>query len=104
MKHKLVVYVPISHTDAVRNAMGKVGAGKLGNYTFCSFSIRGVGRSLPVDGANPFIGTVGKLEEIEEERVEVTVDETVLDDVISAMKSVHPYDEIAYDIYKLENK
>ena len=103
-KYKLVVYVPLSHTAAVREVMGKAGAGKLGNYAFCSFSTRGIGRSLPADGAHPFIGTVGKLEEIEEERIEVTVDEAVLGGVIAAMKSVHPYEEIAYDVYKLEEK
>ena len=103
-KYKLVVYVPLSHADAVREAMGKAGAGKIGNYSYCSFSSRGIGRFKPEDGANPHIGEVGKFEEVEEERIEVTVDAAVLDAVVVAMKSVHPYEEVAYDIYALEDK
>lgn len=102
--YKLVVFVPITHADAVREAMGKVGAGKIGNYTHCSFSSRGTGRFLPGDGANPAIGEVGKSEEVEEERIEVLVSEESIDVVIAAMKSVHPYEEVAYDVYPLEQR
>lgn len=100
---KLIIYVPLTHTDIVRDAIGKAGGGKLGKYSFCSFSIRGIGRFKPEEGANPHIGSVGKLEEVEEERIEVTVDDSVLNDVIAAIKKVHPYEEVAMDIYKLEN-
>ena len=103
MKYKLVVYVPLTHADVVREAIGSAGGGKIGNYSHCSFSSRGQGRFLPLDGANPHIGTVGTPEILEEERIEVTVDEEVLDVVIQAMKEAHPYDEIAYDVYKLES-
>lgn len=103
MKYKLVVYVPLTHADVVREAIGSVGGGKIGNYSHCSFSTRGQGKFLPLDGANPHIGTVGTPEIVEEERIEVTVDEEVLDIVIQAMKEAHPYDEIAYDVYKLES-
>ncbi|MCW1888316.1 MAG: hypothetical protein KIH67_002065 [Candidatus Moranbacteria bacterium] len=103
MKYKLIVYVPESHADTVREAMGSAGAGKLGNYSYCSFSSRGEGRFLPLPGAEPHIGSLGIREVVEEERIEVTVDEEVLQVVITAMKSVHPYDEVAYDVYKLEN-
>lgn len=99
--YKLVTFVPISHADAVREAMGKAGAGKIGNYTYCSFSSRGVGRFLPGDGANPAIGEIGKPEEVEEERIEVPCSEETIDAVIDAMKSVHPYEEVAYDVYPL---
>jgi hypothetical protein len=68
---KLVVFVPESHADIVRDALGKAGAGKIGNYTFCSFSIKGVGRFKPADGANPAIGKVGEMEAVNEERIEV---------------------------------
>lgn len=104
LSYKLVVYVPTTHTDSVREVIGKVGAGKIGNYTFCSFSTKGMGRFKPEEGANPHIGNVGELESVEEERIEVTVSEEILDSVIKAMKSAHPYEEVAYDIYKLESK
>lgn len=98
---KLVVYVPLSHADAVRAAIGEAGAGVIGLYTHCSFSVRGQGRFLPQDGANPHIGSVGALEIVEEERIEITVPQSILPHVIAAMKGAHPYEEIAYDLYPL---
>ncbi len=103
MKYKFVVYVPLTHADQVREAIGNVGGGKIGNYSHCSFSSRGQGRFLPLPGAQPYIGGVGTPEIVEEERIEVTVDEEVLEVVLQAMKSAHPYDEVAYDVYKLES-
>lgn len=100
-KYKLVVFVPLDHADKVREAMGGAGAGKIGNYNYCSFSSRGVGRFLPLEGANPHIGEVGKLEEVEEERIEVVCEEQLVGDVLSAMKKAHPYEEVAYDLYLL---
>ena len=102
MKYKLVVYVPLTHADVVREAIGSVGGGKIGNYSHCSFSTRGQGRFLPLDGAQPHIGSIGMPEVVEEERIEITVDESVLENVIQAMKEAHPYDEIACDVYRLE--
>ncbi|OQY68207.1 hypothetical protein B6D29_01100 [Microgenomates bacterium UTCPR1] len=98
---KLVVYVPETHADIVREAMGKAGAGVIGNYQFCSFSVKGVGRYLPVAGAKPAIGKVGKLEEVAEERIEVTCERKDLKKIITAVKKVHPYEEVAYDVYPL---
>lgn len=103
MTYKLTVTVPLTHTDIVRQAIGEAGGGKVGNYSFCSFSVRGTGRFKPLAGAEPHIGSVGKLEEVEEERIEVTCDDAVLKDVIAAIKKVHPYDEIALDVYKLQD-
>ena len=100
---KLVVFVPETHTDVVREAMGKAGAGKIGNYSHCTFSIKGVGRFKPETGASPHIGKVGKLEEVLEERVETVVERSKLKEVIEAIKKVHPYEEVAFDIYPLES-
>lgn len=102
-KYKLVVYAPTANADVVREAIGKAGGGKIGNYSSCSFSTKGTGRFKPEAGASPAIGEVGKLEAVEEERIEVTCSGDVLDAVIAAMKKVHPYEEVAYDVYKLEN-
>lgn len=87
----------------LREAMGKAGAGKIGNYSYCSFSSKGTGRFRPEDGAKPHIGEVGKFEEVGEERIEVICSREKLQDVIKAIKEVHPYDEVALDIYPLEN-
>jgi hypothetical protein len=101
---KIVVTVPESHTDIVREAMGKAGAGHIGKYSFCSFSSKGIGRFKPKKGAHPAIGKVGELELVEEERIEVTCHRDVLNDVIAAIKRVHPYEEISLNIYPLEDK
>ena len=100
-KVKIIVTVPESHAGAVREAAGKAGAGRIGKYSFCSFSIKGVGRSKPEQGADPYIGTVGKMEEINEERIEFTCDKSCMKEVIEAIKKAHPYEELALDIYPL---
>lgn len=99
---KLVVYVPVTHSDAIREALAEAGAGRLGKYDFCSFSIRGVGRFRPLDGPNPSIGTVGKIEEVEEDRIEVLCEKANIRRVIEAVSTVYPYEEMAYDIYPIE--
>lgn len=98
---KIVVFVPESHAEIVRRAMGDAGAGKLGNYSHCTFSVKGVGRFLPHEGAHPAIGTVGKLEEVVEERIEIICEKKIYKKVIAAMKKAHPYEEVAYDVIPL---
>ncbi len=100
---KLVIFVPETHTSVVREAMGKAGAGKIGNYDFCTFSTKGIGRFRPNEKANPHIGEAGRLEEVAEERIETVVERSKLQDVIRAIKEVHPYEEVALDVYPLEN-
>ncbi|TSC51818.1 MAG: hypothetical protein LiPW41_765 [Parcubacteria group bacterium LiPW_41] len=99
---KIVVFVPESHTNIVRETIGKAGAGKIGNYTYCSFSSKGIGRFKPEEGAHPAIGEVGKPESVQEERIEFVCDRSLVKDVIAAIKKVHPYEEVALDIYPLE--
>lgn len=99
---KIVVFVPESHADIVREAMGKAGAGKIGNYTYCSFSSKGIGRFKPEEGAHPNIGEVGKFESVAEERIEAVCERNKVTDIIKAIKKVHPYEEVALDIYPLE--
>ena len=98
---KIVIFVPLTHTDIVRKAMGDAGAGNIGNYNYCSFSSRGIGRFTPLKGANPAIGRVNKKEEVEEERIEVVCPKEKAKEVVAAIKKVHPYEEVALDIYPL---
>jgi len=102
-KVKIVVFVPELHADAVREAMGTAGAGKIGNYSYCTFSTKGTGRFLPEKGANPAIGSVGKQETVTEERIETICKRENVSEVIEAIKNTHPYEEIAFDIYPLED-
>lgn len=103
-KHvKLVIFVPLSHADTVRRALGEAGAGKIGNYDFCSFSSRGTGRFRGNEKTNPAIGDAEKYEAVEEERIETIVPREILEEVIEKVKTVHPYEEAAFDIYPLED-
>lgn len=97
----LVVTVPATHADVVRNAMGKAGAGIVGNYSHCSFSIKGIGRFMPLQGAHPAIGKVGELEAVEEEAIQMPCPIKKLEAVIAAIKEVHPYEECGIDIMPL---
>lgn len=101
MKVKIVVFAPKTHTDIVRQAMGDAGAGRIGNYSHCSFSVNGVGRWKPMDGAKPYIGEVGKFEEAIEERIECECDRSIAKIVVESIRKVHPYEKVAFDIMPL---
>ena len=101
--YKVAVYVPVIHSDQVRHAMGDAGAGHIGNYSHCSFSVTGEGHFLPLEGTNPFIGHVGAIETVQEERLETVVPKKLLGTVLAAMEKAHPYEEIAYDVVPLHN-
>lgn len=98
---KLVVFVPETHADIVREALGKTGTGVVGDYKFCSFSVKGIGRYIPMEGAHPTISKVGKLEEVAEERIETVCYKKDLKKIMNAVNKVHPYEEVAYDVYPL---
>lgn len=100
---KIVVFVPPSHADAVREALGKAGAGVIGNYDYCTFSTRGVGRFRGNAQSHPVVGKAGVHESVEEERIETVAPRAMLDDILAAIKSVHPYEEAPVDIFPLEN-
>ncbi|MDQ7039789.1 MAG: Nif3-like dinuclear metal center hexameric protein [Rhodothermus sp.] len=100
--YKLVTFVPASHFEQVREALAEAGAGRIGNYEACAFATRGTGYFRPGDMARPFIGEPGKLESAEELRLEVEVARWDLPRVLAAMRMAHPYEEIAYDVYPVE--
>ncbi len=100
---KIAIFGPISHSDAIRKAFAESGAGNIGNYDSCSFSVRGIGRFRGSAGTKPFIGKSGKIEEVEEERIETICEEKKLQKVLEAVKKIHPYEEPAIDIYPLLN-
>lgn len=100
---KLVVFVPFDHADAVRDAMFRAGAGHIGAYDECSFSVGGMGTFRPGEGAEPFLGEQGKRELVSELRMEFVLPAAREASVLSAMKQAHPYEEVAYDLYALTN-
>jgi dinuclear metal center YbgI/SA1388 family protein len=100
--YKLVVYVPLTHVDEVRAAISSAGAGSIGNYSDCTFQSPGIGTFKPGPGTQPFIGQTDKLEQVDESRLETICPEHLLKSVIEAMLQAHPYEEVAYDVYKIE--
>lgn len=102
--YKIIVYVPEDHLENVKNALNNAGAGHIGNYSNCSFQTRGKGQFKPLEDSNPYSGEKNKLSVFEEIKLEVIVNEANLNSSIDQMIKAHPYEEVAYDILKLENK
>lgn len=99
--YKVVVHVPVSHTDQVRHAIGEAGGGVIGEYTHCTFSIRGLGSYKGSETSSPHNGLAGNMEFPEEDRIETTVAKDILKSVVEVIKSVHPYEKPTIDIYPL---
>lgn len=102
--YKVVVFVPKGYEDQVRQAMCSQGAGWIGNYSDCTFQLEGTGTFRPLEGTTPFIGQSGELEKVPEYRIETIVPQKKLGNLLKEMTAVHPYEEVAYDIYPLENQ
>ena len=100
---KLITFVPLVHKEEVLNALFDAGAGNIGNYSEASFSTKGIGTFMPNEDANPTIGEIGEREEVDEYKIEVLVPQYKIKNVLKALLSVHPYEEVAYDIIPLLN-
>lgn len=100
---KLCFYVPVSHTESVLESLFKAGAGKVGNYDQCSFRSQGTGTFRAQEGADPFVGELGIQHKEQEDRVEVVFPVDKTQGVLQALLSSHPYEEVAWDLLKLEN-
>lgn len=100
---KLVTFVPPSDLMKVLDNMFEAGAGNIGNYDQCSFQVEGLGTYRPNEQANPYIGTIGKLQQEKEVRVEVILPAHLKSNVIAAMQRAHPYEEVAYYLTDLSN-
>lgn len=101
---KLVIFVPESHAATVQQAIFSAGAGHIGKYDSCSFNISGKGTFRALEGADPFVGKIGEMHAESEIRVETIVPVWLENKVLSAAKEVHPYEEVAWDSYPLNNK
>lgn len=98
---KIQVYVPLSHVKRVREAIGNAGGGHVGKYSHCAFVTKGTGYFLPLKGANPHIGRVGKIESVKELKIEFICPTSKAAKIIKAIKQVHPYEEVALDVIPL---
>jgi hypothetical protein len=100
-KYKIVVFVPLANTDEVTFAMASAGAGLIGNYSLCSFRMKGAGTFMGNENSDPAAGEKGKFEMTEEIRLEMICDKKNLNSAIEHMYEVHPYEEPAYEVYEV---
>lgn len=98
--YKVIVFIPKENKEEVKEAMFRAGAGHIGNYDKCSFETEGVGQFRPLKGSNPTLGSQDKVEKVVEVKVEVAVRDEKIHDVLRAMKEAHPYEEVAFDVFK----
>ncbi|MGB9664811.1 MAG: Nif3-like dinuclear metal center hexameric protein [Ignavibacteria bacterium] len=103
-QYKLVTFVPEQFVSNLINKLSEAGAGVIGNYTHCSYQLKGKGTFFGLENTNPTIGEKGKLEEVEEIRLEMIFEKWNLNKVLKALLINHPYEEPAYDIYPLQNR
>ncbi len=101
---KLIVFIPVTHEDSMREALGHAGAGSIGNYKDCSYTSHGTGRFSPQAGSNPFLGEKGKPEQVEEVKIEVIYPLKIESKIVKAMVAAHPYEEPAFDLIELRNQ
>lgn len=99
---KICYFVPASHLEETKQAMFDAGAGKIGEYDSCAWQCEGQGQFRPLVGSNPFLGEKGKLEIVKEFKVELVCDDELIVAALTALKRAHPYEEPAYEVYKLE--
>ncbi len=100
--YNVIVYIPDSHLEIVKDAIFKEGAGKLKGYDMCCWQVKGMGQFRASDVNKPFVGEINELYKLDEWRVEFIVEEANIDNVIKAMKKTHPYEVVAYSVIKLE--
>ena len=98
---KLVVMVPRADADALLDALGAVGAGRVGDYSHAAFRVDGVGQFRPLAGAHPAVGEVGRIEQVEETRIDTVLPRGSRDAVIAALHSAHPYEEPGFDLTEM---
>ena len=101
---KLVTFAPLADADRVLQALGEAGAGQIGNYRNCSFQTTGTGRFQPNEQAKPHIGEAGTLEQVEEQRIEVIYPAHLASQILAALRTAHPYEEVAYYQQELLNQ
>jgi structural toxin protein (hemagglutinin/hemolysin) RtxA len=98
----LYFYVPETHLDEVKEKLFEAGAGKLGSYERCAWQVKGEGQFLPLIGSHPYLGKVGEVKQVAEYKVEMLCAAAVIEQVIAALKAVHPYEQPGYGVVKLQ--
>ena len=101
--YKLNFYVPKEDKEKVKKALFAIGVGQFDNYEECSWETLGTGQFKPVGSANPHIGKIDVLERVEEYKVEMICEDHLIKQAVATLKSAHPYEEVAYEVFKMED-
>lgn len=99
--YKLGFYVPPSHVEQVKEALFAAGGGRIGNYDSCCWQALGEGQFRALQGSDPYVGQQGKVEKVQEYRVELVCEDDKLTAVVAALRAAHPYEEVAFDVVQL---
>lgn len=101
--YKICFFVPEDHAEQAKAAVFEAGGGKIGDYDCCAWQTLGEGQFRPLDGSQPFLGQQGEIERVPEFRVELVCEDHVIQAVVTALKAGHPYEEPAYEVYRMED-
>ena len=101
--YKICVYTPENAVEIVKNALFDAGAGRIGNYDHCCWQTTGTGQFRPLANSRPTIGSLNVVEKVNEIKIELVCQDELIKDAIKALRNSHPYEEPAYDVWKLEN-
>lgn len=101
--YSFVFYAPIDYVERIKEAMFDAGGGVIGNYKRCAWQVQGVGQFEPIDGSDPFLGSLNNLERVDEYKVEMVVADDKIHNVLQAFKQAHPYEEPAYFIARMSS-
>jgi len=100
--YKLNFFVPVDKKEDVKNALFEIGVGRYDKYDYCSFESIGTGQFRPIGNANPYLGELGKIEYVQEYKIEMICRDALIEQAIKTLKEVHPYEEVAYEVFKME--
>jgi len=100
--YKLNFFVPTQNKEEVKQALFELGVGQYDNYDSCSFESLGVGQFRPINHANPHIGSLNSIEYVEEYKIEMICKNHLIKEAVNLLKRIHPYEEVAYEVLKLE--
>lgn len=101
--YKMCYFVPESHLDQTKQALFAAGAGRIGDYDSCAWQCRGQGQFRPLEGSDPYLGSKGEVEVVDEFKVELVCEDSLIHDALTALKQAHPYEEPAYEIFRIED-
>ena len=101
--YKLNYYVPVDAKEKTKKALFDIGVGRYENYENCSFETLGQGQFKPVADANPAIGKLDRLEVLQEYKIEMICTDEFIKEAVKTLKVAHPYEEVAYEVFKMED-